>query len=235
MSRWPLDAASGPNSSARSAARAPEVDRLTRHGQPARVEPRKVEQVGGELRQTVDLLAHRGQELAPRGFVELFVVEQLEEPGQREQRRAQLVRGVGDELPARVVEMRQADAHPLERRRQRAELAAARVHNRLVEAAVRNPVGRALQPPDSAREHPRAPVAEQKRDQQRHAGGEQNTPLDEPDAPELDRVAHEQRVAAAEYRGGGFGIGRLAVGDRSVLRRIRVEGMCGDGIALQAG
>ena len=85
--------------------------------------------------------------------------------------------------------MRQTHAHPLERRRERPELAAAGVDHRLVEAAIRDPVGRALEPPDPPREHARPAVAEQQGDQQRHAGGEQHAPLDEADAPELDRVA----------------------------------------------
>ena len=59
---------------------------------------REVEQVGRELRQPVDLLAHRPHELAPRLGIGVLVLEQLDEAAQREDRRAQLVRGVGDEL-----------------------------------------------------------------------------------------------------------------------------------------
>ena len=44
------------------------------------------------------------------------LLEQLEEAAEREERRAQLVRGVGDELAARAVERREPEAHPLERR-----------------------------------------------------------------------------------------------------------------------
>jgi hypothetical protein len=50
-----------------------EVDGLPLHVHPARIEPREVEQIGGELREPVDLLAHRSEELAPRLLVELLV------------------------------------------------------------------------------------------------------------------------------------------------------------------
>ena len=103
-----------------------EVDRLVLDPHPARVEPREVEQVGGELRQPLDLLAHRRQELAPRLLVELLVRQQLEEAAEREERRPQLVRGVGDELAARAVELRQPLAHPLEGVRQLPDLVVAR-------------------------------------------------------------------------------------------------------------
>ena len=68
------------------------------------VELREVEEVGGELGQPRDLLPHRPHELLSRGRVGLLLVEQLHETPEREDRRAQLVRGVGDEVPAGAVE-----------------------------------------------------------------------------------------------------------------------------------
>ena len=53
-------------------------------------------------------------------------VEQLQEAAEREERRAQLVRRVRDEFAPRVVELREADAHALERVGELAQLAAAR-------------------------------------------------------------------------------------------------------------
>ena len=44
--------------------------------------------------------------------------------------------------------VREPHAHPVERAREPADLVAARVDDRLVEAAARNPLGRALEPPD---------------------------------------------------------------------------------------
>ena len=72
---------------------------------PAGVEPREVEQVGGELRQPRHLLAHRLEELLARLLVQVLVGHQLQEPAQREQRRAQLVRRVGDELASGALEV----------------------------------------------------------------------------------------------------------------------------------
>ena len=83
----------------------------------------------------------------------LLVRHQLEEAAEREERRAQLVRGVGDELAARAVELAEPPAHPLERVGQVSELVVARVDHRLVEAAARDPLGRALEPQDALRVH----------------------------------------------------------------------------------
>ena len=86
-----------------------------RPGRPARshldrvgVELGEVEEIGGQLGQPRDLLAHRPDELRARGRVRLLLVEQLDEAAQREDRRAQLVRGVRDELPPRAVQPREA-------------------------------------------------------------------------------------------------------------------------------
>ena len=116
---------------------------------PARIEAREVEQVGGELREPVDLLAHRLEELLPGRLVDLLVRHQLEEAAEREERRPQLVRGVGDELAARAVELAEPPAHSLERVGQVAELVVARVDHRLVEASARDPLGRPLEPQDA--------------------------------------------------------------------------------------
>ena len=72
---------------------------------PSRSRPGQVEQVDGQLLQALHLLAHRVHELAPRLLVEVLVLEQLDEAGQREDRCAQLVRGGGNELLARDVDL----------------------------------------------------------------------------------------------------------------------------------
>ncbi len=90
------------------------------------IEPGEVEQLGGELRQAVDLLAHPAEELAPGLLVELLVDEQLEEAAEREERRPQLVRRVRDELAAGVLEPGEPLTHPVERARELAELVRAR-------------------------------------------------------------------------------------------------------------
>ena len=110
----------------------PEIDRLVLDPHPARVEPREVEQIGRELGEPVDLLAHRLEELPPRLLVELLVGHQLEEAAEREEGRPQLVRGVGDELAAGAIEVLQPNAHPLERGRQLPELVVAGVDDGLV-------------------------------------------------------------------------------------------------------
>ena len=126
-------------------------DLLALDPDPAGVHPREVEQVGGELRQAVDLAPRRGEELPAGLLVELLVREQLEEAGEREQRRAQLVRGIRDELLARAVELGELDPHPVERGGELADLVGAAVDHRLVERTLRDPVGGPLQPPEPAR------------------------------------------------------------------------------------
>ena len=117
---------------------------------PAGVHPREVEQVGGEVREAVDLAAGRGEELRPRRLVEILVVEQLEEAREREERRPQLVRGVGDELLPGAVELGELDPHAVERGRQLADLVGVVVDDGLVERALGDPVGRPLQAAEPA-------------------------------------------------------------------------------------
>ena len=87
-----------------------EVDLLGPQLERAGLEPREVEQVDRQLAQPLDLLADLVQE-APAGLgVEVLVLEQLDEAAEREDRRAQLVRGGRDELLARRLELRRAGA-----------------------------------------------------------------------------------------------------------------------------
>ena len=84
----------------------------------------EVEQVGREPAEPGDLLADLADEHHPRLLVELLVLEQLEEPADREDRRAQLVRGRRDEAAARGLELGELALHPVERPREPAELVA---------------------------------------------------------------------------------------------------------------
>ena len=115
------------------------VDRLVLHRHGVGVQPRQVEQVGGELGEAVHLLPHLLQERGPRLVVEILVVQQLHEPAQREQRRAQLVRGVGDELLAHAVGAVEAGLHQVERAPQLAQLVGRLVADGTVELAERDP------------------------------------------------------------------------------------------------
>ena len=74
---------------------------------------------------------------APRLVVQVLVREELEKPAEREERRAQLVRRVRDELLARVVELRELDPHPIERPRELTDLVVAAIDDRRAEVARR--------------------------------------------------------------------------------------------------
>jgi hypothetical protein len=112
----------------------------------AGVEAREVEQVSGQLGEPRHLLAHRSEELLPGRGIELWFLEQLEEPAEREEGRPQLVGSVGDELTAGAVEPREPQAHPLEAARQLSHLVAARIDDRLLEVARGDPLGGLLEP-----------------------------------------------------------------------------------------
>src|SRR5207244_11363067 len=99
-------------------------------------------------------------DLVPRRLVELLVAQQLDEAAEREDRRPQLVRGVGDEGAPRVLELGELEAHPVEGPRELSELVAAAVDHRLVEVARGDPVGRALQSADPAGGRRGAPGAD---------------------------------------------------------------------------
>ena len=99
------------------------VELLGREADRLGVEPGEIEEVGRELRQPLDLAAHRPDELAPALAVGLrLVVEQLDETAERGDRRAQLVGGVGDELPPRGVQPAQPPLHLVERQRELTDL-----------------------------------------------------------------------------------------------------------------
>src|SRR5258705_4814844 len=88
----------------------------------AGIEPRQVEKVGCELRQPLHLLGHRLEKLAPGGLVEILVAKELEKAPEREDRRAELMRGIGDELAAGARAARGAPSEP-HRHHDRAPLA----------------------------------------------------------------------------------------------------------------
>ena len=90
--------------------------------QRAGLQPREVEQLGGQRAHAVDLPAQLLEERTPGVLVEILVGQQLEEPTEREDRRAQLVRGGGDELLARAIEPGELVLHVVEGGRELAEL-----------------------------------------------------------------------------------------------------------------
>src|SRR5207247_3189702 len=135
-----------------------QVDGLALDAQPACVEAREIEELAGELRQAVDLLAHSAQQLLLRGLVEILVDEKLQMAAEREERRAELVGRVGDELAAGALEARETLPHAVKRARELAELVRARVDDRLVELPARDPFRRLLEPADATGEQSRASV-----------------------------------------------------------------------------
>ena len=121
------------------------------------------------------------------------------------------MRRVRDEFPPRALEPCQAQAHPVERRSELADLVAAVVDDRLVEAAARDPVGGPLEAPQPPGEEIGGAVAERQREQQRDHPGEQQPAANELDVRErvLERRAKDEHEALRE-RDRGLGV-RLAV------------------------
>ena len=122
-----------------------EVDAARRHHHRPRVELGEVEQIGGQLGQPLDLLAHRAHELFPLGRARVVLLEQLDEAAEAEDRRAQLVRGIGDELFAGDVELGEAPLHLVEGAGEGGELADRGDRDRRLEVPVRDFARRILQ------------------------------------------------------------------------------------------
>ena len=155
-----------------------EVDLLGPQLERARLQPREVEQVDRQLAQPLDLLAHLIEEPPARLRVEVLVLEQLDEPAEREDRRAQLVRRGRDELLARRLELRELALHVVERDRQLPELVGRVDRDRVVEVAGRDLLGGQLEPLDPLATAPgrpgsrrRAPAAARSRPRRGSRGG----------------------------------------------------------------
>ena len=196
-----------------------EVDRSVLDPHPAGIEPREVEQIGCELRQPRHLLAHRLQEFLAGRLVQVFVRHQLEEAAEREQRRAQLVGGVRDELSPGSVEVLEPSAHALDRGCELAELVSALVDDRLFEATGGDPLDGALEPADPARVHRRSPVADDEREDEADQAGDQQPPLDEMEARKRvdERIAEQHDGVCRAHRYGDLRESALAPLDRSTL------------------
>ena len=164
-----------------------DVGRLRPQLERAGLQPREVEQLGGELAHPLHLAAQLVEELAPRLLVEVLVREQLEEAAEREDRRAQLVRGGRDELLARPVQPRELVLHVVERGRELAELVVGVGADRVREVARRDLARGVLEPADALRQRARHEVAGQQRDHERDPAGDQDLAPDQRDAA-LDLV-----------------------------------------------
>jgi len=203
-------------------------------GEPARVQSREVEQIGGELRQPRNLFVHRGEELPPGRLVQLLIRQQLQEAAEREERRAQLMRGVRDEFAPRVVQLRKANAHALERVGKPAQLPAARVAHGRVEAPARDPVGSPLEPPNAARKEPCTPVAKQQGDQQGSTRGDQQAALHLMDARKLvlERVGQKESGRTARHEDGRLRVAPVAPFHRPALGALPEQRADGDRVGL---
>ncbi len=151
-----------------------EVDLLLSQLQRPGLELGEVEQVNGELSQALDLVSNLIEEAAPGIRVELFVLQELDKPAQREDRRPQLMGCGGDELLPRGLELRELSLHVVERDRELTELVS-RVHrNRAVEVPGRNLFGRQLEPLHAPCQPPGDHITPDQREQQRDSPGDQD-------------------------------------------------------------
>ena len=201
----------------------PELEDLLIDADPAGVETREVEEIGREPREPIDLLPHSGEELSARLLVQLLVVHQLQEAAKREQGRPQLVRCVGDELLAGIVELGQAQAHAIERAGKLTELILAVVDHGLVKAPRRDPLGCPLKPLDPAREDPRSAVADTEGNQKSNEPGDQQAPLDDVDRSVLRGQGRDEQdgVLGARVRNRDLGVRAMFAQNGAALDPIR--------------
>ena len=146
---------------------AAEIDRLEHHRELPGIDPREVEEIGGEPRETLNLPLHRFDEAAAGLLVDVLVREELQKASDRKQRRTQFMGGVRDELLARVVELRELNAHPVERASELADLVVAVIDDRRAEVAAGNPLRRGLESKQAMREHSRRGQAEDQGEHER--------------------------------------------------------------------
>ena len=168
-----------------------ELDRLDLDPQGPGVEPREVEQVGGELREPLHLLGHRLEELAPGRLVELLVAKELEKAAKGEDRRPQLVGGVRDELAAGIVDAGELQAHPVEGAGELADLVSTVILDRLVEVAGGDALGRLLEAPQPAREDGRGGETGEESDGERGQTRPEQARPDEPTSFSVARSGAE--------------------------------------------
>jgi hypothetical protein len=144
------------------------------------------------------------------------------------------MRGVRDEFAPRVVQLRKANAHALERVGKPAQLAAARVAHGRVEAPARDPVGSPLEPPNAAREEPCTPVAKQQGDQQGNTRGDQQAALHLMDARKLvlERVGQKESGRTARHEDGRLRVAPAAPFHRPVLGALPQQRADGDRVGL---
>jgi hypothetical protein len=158
------------------------------HEQPG-VEARELEQVVDEVGEGAHLLPQRGQ-VAVR--VAEAVLERLDHRLHRRERRAQVVAGPRDELPARVEELLEGGGHPVERRGELSELGrAAFLDHPLGEIARRERRGRVPYAVEPVRDRP---GQQQPRDRSRARRRRR-------DAEDLDVVVHVEHDEAGEEDG----------------------------------
>ena len=120
-----------------------------------------------------------------------------------------------------MIELREAPSHPLERARELAHLVRAVIGHGLVEHPVRDPLRSALQPAQAAREDPRAGVADDERERERHAAGDEQAALDDAHIPEgaIERGREQQDRAISANGVGHLGEALAVAGNRRPTRR----------------
>ena len=186
----------------------PQAHLLVLDPDPAHVHPREVEQVGGQLRQTVDLGSRRRQKLAAGSVVQVLVGEELEEAREREERCAELVGRIGDEFLARQVELCELDPHSIERACELANLVVPVVDDRLAERSLGNAIRGLLEAPETPSMDRSDREPERDGDQEGGERREQEPSFDEGDGGELigERAREQHHVARREQRQGHLGV-----------------------------
>ena len=171
-----------------------QVDAVRDHHDPAGVELGEVEQIGGQLGQAVDLLAHRADELFPLLGARFVLLEQLDEPAEAEDRRPQLVRGVGDELLAGVVELGEAPLHFVEGAGELAQLAGGVDRDPASEVAFGDLVGGVLDSSDPLRrDRARSRSRRERGERARSAPRRDRAALGAGDAGDVDDIYVDDR------------------------------------------
>jgi hypothetical protein len=194
-----------------------EIHGLELDGELARIHAGQVEEIGRKLREAPDLALHRLDEPGAGLLVEILVGEQLQESPDREERRAELVRRVRDELLARVVELRQVHAHLVESPREIANLVVPMIDDRGAEVAARDALRCRLQAQESMGQHPCRGEAEDQREHERERRREEQTLPHQPHGRKRVRERRLEEHDRVGDRDGDVRIVAARVEDASAL------------------
>ena len=218
------------------AARLAQIDLFPLDVEAPGVHPGEVEEVGRELGQAVDLLAHRCEKADARRLVQVLVGEDSRKP----LREKSGVRSSCDALATNsfraVSSCDELHPHSLERGGELSELVARPIDDGFAELPGRDPVRRPLEPTDAAGVHAGCQRARDRGERERHDGRLEEPALDQLHGRQLvGQRGREEDDLAPERRRRDLRVLAPAALDATVGDRVRLRCPQRDRVVLDVG